>query len=143
MKPQFDHKKLRVYQDAVAFAGWAGELLDSLTGKLAVKDQLDRASTSIVLNLAEGNGKRSHRDRCRFLDIARGSAVESAACLDVLLARGKIDDCRASEGKRQLVGVVSMLAGLISRFGGNEIANGVSEARATYGQQDLVENEND
>lgn len=53
----------------------------------AVYDQLDRASTSIPLNIAEGNGKYTPKDRCRFFDIARGSAFECAAVLDVLTAK--------------------------------------------------------
>ena len=87
MKACFDHERLHVYQEAIAFCGWVGDLLNEITAKAAAKDQLDRASTSIPLNIAEGNGKFSNADRARFLEIARGSAVECAACLDVLLAR--------------------------------------------------------
>ncbi|MGA2863223.1 MAG: four helix bundle protein, partial [Verrucomicrobiota bacterium] len=43
---------------------------------------------AIVLNLAEGNGKFTSPDRCRFFDISRGSALECAAALDVLVPRG-------------------------------------------------------
>jgi four helix bundle protein len=35
------------------------------------------------VNIAEGDGKRSEADRCRSYDIARGSAHECAAVLDV------------------------------------------------------------
>ena len=143
MKARFDHEKLRVYQAAVKFSGWAGMLVESLNGKLAVKEQLDRASTSVVLNIAEGNGKRSHRDRCRFLDIARGSAVECAACLDVLAVRGKIDESTIDARKDQLVGIVSMIAGLISRFGGNDSSSSVKEEQSAYGSEDFIENENE
>ena len=87
MKSYFDHEKLDVYQESVAFCGWVGDLLNEITGKAAAKDQLDRASTSLPLNIAEGNGKFSDADRSRFLEIARGSALERAACLDVLVAR--------------------------------------------------------
>jgi four helix bundle protein len=87
MKTYFDHEKLDVYQESIAFCGWVGDLLNDITGKAAAKDQLDRASTSLPLNIAEGNGKFSDADRSRFLEIARGSALECAACLDVLAVR--------------------------------------------------------
>jgi four helix bundle protein len=56
MKAYFDHEKLDVYQEAIAFFGSVGDLLGGITAKAAAKDQLDRASTSIPLNIAEGNG---------------------------------------------------------------------------------------
>src|SRR5246127_51028 len=87
MKTYFDHEKLDVYQETIAFCGWVGELLAQILAKAAAKDQLDRASTSIPLNIAEGNGKFSAKDRARFLEIARGSALECAACLDIFLVR--------------------------------------------------------
>jgi four helix bundle protein len=118
MTAQFDHEKLRAYQEALRFVAWVGPVIEEITPKLAAKDQLDRASTSMVLNTAEGNGKRSHADRCRYFDIARGSALESAACLDVLVARSKLEAATAAEGKTILLGVVSLLAGLIAHFSG-------------------------
>jgi len=87
MKIYFDHEKLDVYREAINFCGWVGEFLASISAKAAAKDQLDRASTSIPLNIAEGNGKFSAKDRARFFEMARGSALECAACLDVLLVR--------------------------------------------------------
>jgi four helix bundle protein len=87
MKIYFDHEKLDVYREAIAFCGWVGEFLGTISTKAAAKEQLDRASTSIPLNIAEGNGKFSAKDRSRFFEVARGSALECAACLDVLFAR--------------------------------------------------------
>lgn len=115
-KAVFDHEKLRAYQAALRFAEWVDPVLESLPARLSARDQLDRASTSIALNLAEGNGKRGKRDRCRFLDIARGSTVECAACLDVLVARKKLAAAKAEEGKEILLGVVSMISWLLARF---------------------------
>jgi four helix bundle protein len=132
MHARFDHEKLRAYQEALRFVAWVAPILEELPPKLAAKDQLDRASTSIVLNTAEGNGKRSHPDRCRYLDIARGSALECAACLDVLVARGKLKTETAIAGKEILVGVVSLLAGLIARFAGGTYE--VHEEQAQYGE---------
>ena len=80
-----------------------------------VKDQLDRASTSIPLNLAEGNGKYAPKDRCRFFDIAHGSALECAAGLDVLVAKAKLNAEQIRPGKERLQRIVRMLMGLIKR----------------------------
>ena len=111
MKTSFDHEKLDVYQEAIRFVSWVDELLESMPKNLAVHNQLDRASTSIPLNIAEGNGKYTAADRCRFFDIARGSALECAACLDVLVAKKRLG--QADSGKAILVRIVSMLVGLI------------------------------
>ena len=138
MKAQFDHEKLRAYQEALRFIAWADPILDRLTTKIAVKDQLDRASTSTLLNLAEGNGKRSRPDRCRYLDIARGSVVECAACLDVLAVRKRITMDEAAAGKNILLGVVSMVSGLIAHFSGE-----VNEASGEYQITSAGENENE
>ena len=116
MKPLFDHEKLDAYQEAIAFCGWVGEFLETVSGKTAARDQLDRASTSIPLNIAEGNGKFSERDRARFLEMARGSALECAACLDVLVVRHFATDEAVIPAKERLVRIVQMLVGLLRRF---------------------------
>lgn len=110
---QFDHEKLHVYQRSIEFVAWVTDLLELIPKSMAVHDQLDRASTSVPLNIAEGNGKFTPRDRCKFFDTARGSALECAACLDVLVAKKKIDSEGAESGKSALIEVVSMLVGLI------------------------------
>lgn len=115
-EPIFDHERLKAYQEALRFVAWIDPVLERLPAKLAARDQLDRASTSAVLNLAEGNGKRSRAERCRYFDIARGSAVECAGCLDVLAARKRLQADEVSYGKAILLQVVSMTAGLIARF---------------------------
>ena len=116
MKAYFDHEKLDVYRESIAFCGWAGELLGGITAKAAAKDQLDRASTSIPLNIAEGNGKIAEKDRARFLEIARGSALECAACLDVLLVRGLTNEHAVEAAKERLSRIVAMLMGMLRRF---------------------------
>ena len=113
MNRRLDHEKLEVYQASLAFISWLEPTLQQLPKGLAVADPLDRASTSIPLNIAEGNGKFTGPDRCRYFDNARGSAFESAAALDVLVAKGR---CRALDmqpGKDRLWSIVSMRVGLI------------------------------
>ena len=116
MKIYFDHEKLDVYREAINFCGWVGEFLASISAKAAAKDQLDRASTSIPLNIAEGNGKFSARDRARFFEMARGSALECAACLDVLVVRKLVKEEPLAAQKERLVRIVEMLVGLLRRF---------------------------
>ena len=109
----FDHEKLEVYQESLRFIAWVEPILERLPKSLAVRDQLDRASTSIPLNIAEGNGKFTNPDRCRFFDNARGSSLECAAALDVLVAKSKCDLTEVLPGKERMHGIVSMLVGLI------------------------------
>ena len=91
---------------------------------MAVYNQLDRASTSIPLNIAEGNGKYDAKDRCRFFDIAHGSALECAAGLDVLVAKTKLTPDQIRPGKESLQKIVRMLMGLMKRNSTREYDKG-------------------
>lgn len=134
MKAYFDHEKLDVYREAIQFCGWVGEFLNKIAGKAAARDQLDRASTSIPLNIAEGNGKFSARDRSRFLEMARGSALECAASLDVLAARKLVKEEEVTGAKEDLVKIVQMLIGLLKKF--SERADVLREDEAAYAEYD-------
>jgi len=129
VKIYFDHEKLDVYQEAIAFCGWVGEFIAAISAK-AAKDQLDRASTSVPLNIAEGNGKFSAKDRARFLEMARGSALECAACLDVLLVRKLASEEQVVLAKDQLARIVQMLIGLLRKF--SERAGVLREEEPAY-----------
>jgi four helix bundle protein len=112
MQVHFDHEKLRVYRDAIELVEWVTEFQRTLPKK-SVADQLDRASTSVALNIAEGNGKFTPADRYRYFDNARGSALECAACLDVCVAKRLVNADAIIPGKQRLQAIVSMLVGLI------------------------------
>jgi len=128
--PSFDHERLIAYQRSIQFVAWASQLLESLPAKLAVSDQLDRASTSVPLNIAEGNAKHTPPDRCRYFDSARGSALESAACLDVLVAKSKCTAEQIVAGKSILVEVVRLLVGLTKSISPDRLG----EDSVTYGK---------
>ena len=113
MNPQFGHENLKVYRDSIQFISSIHELMGTSTMKHTIRDQLERASISIPLNIAEGNGKFTDKDKCKFFDIARGSAMECAACVDILLAKNEIEEIRASQLKSALNEIVRMLVGLI------------------------------
>lgn len=110
---QFDHEKLDVYAKALEFVQFANEIGKAIPAdQRHMRDQLLRAATSIPLNIAEGNGKLTFADRRRFFEIARGSAMECAAALDILVACGICNPAQITEGKAHLVRIVSMLTGL-------------------------------
>ncbi len=77
------HEKLDVYQCAVKVLAEVGLLIDSMPpGTTVLRDQLERASLSIVANIAEAVGVRTSKERERHFGIARGSAMECGALLD-------------------------------------------------------------
>ena len=111
---RFSHEKLIVYQRSLEFIELTNKIFNDLSKmRISVLDQLDRASTSIPLNIAEGTGKYTGKDKCRYYDIARGSSLECAACLDVLFIKKNISNEIVEKGKDILVEIVSMLVGLI------------------------------
>jgi four helix bundle protein len=113
MKTRLDHEKLNVYQRSLKFIAWLTDVLERVPAKFAVHNQLDRASTSIPLNIAEGNGRFTSSDRCRFFDVARGSTLECAAALDVLVAKKILSEVEIDAGKAELSEMTAMLIGLI------------------------------
>ena len=129
----FDHEKLFAYQRSIEFVAWANQFLEEMPAKLAVFDQLHRASTSVPLNIAEGNAKFTAPDRCRYWDTARGSAQECAACLDVLVAKRKSTLARTEEGKQLLSETVSLLIGLCKSVSPNRLGEEISPYRTSAG----------
>jgi four helix bundle protein len=135
--PMFDHEKLDVYQVELRFIAWVTDLLEETSRKTVghtaeVRDQIDRASLSALLNTAEGNGKRQRQVRAKFFDDARGSATECAACLDALVAKKAVTEERILEGKKVLVRIVSMLCGLIDRFDSSVSGDQMREESVEY-----------
>ncbi|MFG0262120.1 MAG: four helix bundle protein [Novipirellula sp. JB048] len=102
-EPIFDHDRLDVYRLSIDYVASSFAIARELTdAHCHARAQWLHAAQSIPLNIAEGNGKRSLKDQSRFLDIARGSALEFAAIQDVLSATEAIDNDRNVELKRML-----------------------------------------
>jgi four helix bundle protein len=106
-----DYERLDVYQCALQFAALTFRILESMPrghGELA--DQLRRATISIPLNIAEGAGKISERERARYHTIPRSSAMECAAIVDLLRLQALVEPQTAATAKTLVVRVVSMLS---------------------------------
>ena len=105
-----DHERLDCYRVALEFAGLVPALTHATRASL--RDQLERASASICLNLAEGCGRRTRPDRLHFFAIAQGSAMECAAVIDLLRVNGHVPFADATRAKHKVSRVVQMLVGL-------------------------------
>ena len=86
----FNFQNLEVYKKSKSFhIACKKVILDGKPEKYVI-DQLGRASFSVPLNIAEGSGKFSSKDRRNFFTIARASVFECCAVLDILNEEGKI-----------------------------------------------------
>lgn len=115
--PLLDAEKLQVYRLAVQFQTLATQLVPRQRGVLlaTLRDQLDRASISIALNIAEGAGRFAALDKARFYGMA-GSATECGALLDLLLARHLVAPSLHREARSLIVRIVQMLTRLSDRM---------------------------
>ena len=105
-----DAEKLDVYRVARAAHAHAVTIL---AGEHRIlRDQLERASLSVVLNISEGAGRRSRKDKRRHYAIARGSAMECAAAIDVVRVRGLAEASDAAALRALFVRAIQMLTKL-------------------------------
>ena len=109
-QPALDAQRLDCYRVAVQFAAAAAKLVPRGRGDL--RSQLSRAASSIVVNLAEGVGRRARAERAHFYSIARGSAMECGAVLDLLRSLGLAPVGPCKEAQWLLVRIVQMLTKL-------------------------------
>ncbi|MBM4149398.1 MAG: four helix bundle protein [Lentisphaerae bacterium] len=122
------HERLDVYRLAIGYVAWVYEKAEGLNGvHRPARDQWLRASQSIPLNIAEGNGKTADADRRRYFEIARGSALECAAIQDVLIVGKALDKTESRTRKDEL----DRMAAMLSRLGGRGYQ--VQEEHEVYG----------
>jgi len=103
-------QRLDVYQRAIQLLALVYDIVDQLPkGHGDRADQLVRAAESVVRNIAEAAGRWSEADSSKHDKIARGEAMECAACLDVFKLRKLVTAPQYEEGLRLLEAVVAML----------------------------------
>lgn len=106
----FDFERLDVYRVAIEFVSAAHGLIERLPrGHAYLADQLQRAATSVALNIAEGAGESKRAEKNRFYRMARRSAFECAAILDVLAAQRLSDPTETRTGRELLQRIGAML----------------------------------
>ncbi len=113
--PALDAEKLVVYRVALELQVRCATLVPA--GARVLHDQVERASLSVVLTIAEGAGRRSRKDKRRFYAMARGSAMEVAAAIDVLRVRHMAPERACQEARSLALRVVQMLTKLDRALG--------------------------
>jgi four helix bundle protein len=110
----FDFENLEVYKKAKALNKEILVFLrDNKQLDSFIRDQLKRASISIVLNIAEGSGKFSKPDKSNFYTISRGSVYECVSLLEIIADDNSIEPKRFDYFKSQYETISKMLMGLI------------------------------
>ncbi len=111
----FDFEKLDVYTKAKELNK---EILKFLKENKQIdsylRDQLRRASISVVINIAEGSGKFSKADKKNFYTTARGSVYECVSLFEIIFEENQINKARFDNFYQKLETVSKMLLGLIN-----------------------------
>jgi len=116
-KVKFSFEDLEVWQKAVEFANTVINLTEDIkTDRKHYRliEQLEAASTSVALNIAEGKGRYSKKEFVQFLYIARGSLFETIALLIIFHKRGWISDEQLADLKDFGDHIGKMLSSLIN-----------------------------
>lgn len=110
---QLSHEKLNVYQLAIELLAALTQIAHGLPpGYAFVADQLKRAAVSIPLNIAEGAGKQTPKDKKRFYGYARGSALECGAIVDCCCTMNIIAQSQVELAKTKIIRIVKILSKL-------------------------------
>ncbi|HPQ81592.1 MAG TPA: four helix bundle protein [bacterium] len=82
-----NHQKLKCYAVLLETAKRMPSIVALMPrGHSHLVDQVERALSSAILNLSEGNGRTSPKERARFFDISLGSIAETSSAIDVMQA---------------------------------------------------------
>ena len=109
---RFSYERLHVHEDILQFLAGTNELATTWDNVHAVVDHLDRASESILVNLAEGCRAHALRAKQTAIDYSLGSVLECAACLDIAEAKRLITDQQLHHHKQELDTIFGKLVGL-------------------------------
>src|SRR5688572_4152411 len=107
----FEFENFSVYKKSKNLFSEILKVLENRSLNKNLKDQLYRSTSSIILNIAEGAGKYSKRDKKNFYTIARGSVHETVAILDILDLEDKINKKTYALTYSQLEEISKMLSG--------------------------------
>jgi len=115
MEEQWPFENLKVWQRAQQFVDEIYQVSDAFPDRetYGLGDQIRRAATSVVLNIAEGKGRDSDKEYVQFLYNARGSLYEVVSCLRIAKNQGMIESPKMDDLEKTAYKIHKMLSGLI------------------------------
>jgi four helix bundle protein len=121
----FDHERLDAYKASIEFVILIDEVVMRFPkGRAYLADQLQRAGTSISLNIAEGAGEFSNNEKAKFYRMAKRSATECAGIFDVGRRLQLIGESDYFKARELLVRLVSMLIKMAQLKEGASLGSG-------------------
>jgi len=108
----FSHEDLEVYQASLKLSAWVERMLAEFTCSADLLYKLDKATTAVPLNIAEGTGRFSGTDQAKFFGIAYKAAIQSSALVDLAAVSTSADPPRVDEGREMLRHIAAMLTSL-------------------------------
>lgn len=113
----FDHEDLDLYQVALQLVAWLESMLAHFSCSADLRTKLDKSTTSIVLNIAEGNGRFTGVDQAKFYETAYKATIQSASLVDLATAKGASDVSSVEPGRELLRRIAAMLTALSKGVG--------------------------
>ena len=117
----FSFQDLKVWQKAVDFAEKVIRSIDDFDAPrkhYRLIEQLESASTSVALNIAEGKGRQSTKEFIQFLYIARGSLFEVVTLLIIMQKVGWVEAENVTTFQKLAVEITKMINSLIKSMKG-------------------------
>ena len=105
----FNHEDLDVYQKSLDLIAWLEPMMTAFSCTADLRMKLDKSTTSIVLNIAEGNGRFTGADQAHFYEIAYKATRQSAALIDLAATQ---DVTSIDQGRELLSRIATMLTAL-------------------------------
>lgn len=113
----FNFQRLNVYQKDKSTNNQILHLIKSTQNLDSfISDQLKRASISSVINIAEGSGRFSKKDKRHFYIIARGSIYESISLIEIMNDLNIINNSLAKRLFNQYEEIIKMLCSMIKKL---------------------------
>lgn len=111
----FNFEKLKVYERSLKFSIELCRKASNFPFKFSrLRDQLIGAAISVPLNIAEGSGRKTIKDKANFYKTARASIFECVPILEISYKLNLIDEDYLKRFKQEIMEISKMLSGLMT-----------------------------